>query len=74
MKLMKSCVVRVPSPRIAKVSVPRVFEVMTGSSGIVAIVQLACTCGSPCMPNCAMKFSITRKKRTSSKNPFLTRL
>jgi hypothetical protein len=64
---MKSCVVRVSGPAVAKVSIPRLFDCVTGSSGILASRHTRFTAGSPLMPNWTMKFSITRKKATSSK-------
>src|SRR5437899_1085703 len=51
---MKSCVVRVPGPAVAKLTMPRVLCWRTGSSGIRASRHTAATCGSPWIPNCAM--------------------
>src|SRR5438445_8651686 len=51
---MKSWVVRVPGPAVAKLIIPRVLCSRTGSSGIRASRHTAATCGSPWIPNCAM--------------------
>ena len=56
----------------AKLRKPRRLLWVTGSSGMGWLRQAAVTYGSACMPNWAMKPSITRKKRASSKYPFLT--
>jgi len=50
---------------MAKVTLPLVLLSTTGSSCSVAARHCAVTRGSPFMPNWAMNFSITRKKRTS---------
>src|SRR5213080_4378723 len=52
---MKSCVVRVPGPAVAKLTAPRELCWRTGSSGMRASRHTAATCGSPWIPNCAMK-------------------
>jgi hypothetical protein len=65
--LMKSCVVRVFGPAVAKLTMPRRLLCLTESSGISILSHAACTLGEPCIPNCTMKELTTRKKRTSSK-------
>ncbi len=66
-KLMKSWVVReFGAPVFAKVIRPRVLLSTTGSSLMRALRQRPVTRGSACMPNCAMKPWMTRKKATSS--------
>jgi hypothetical protein len=48
---MKSWVVRVSGPAVAKVSMPRLFDWLTGSSGIRASRHTWFTAGSPLIPN-----------------------
>mmetsp|Transcript_20947 Transcript_20947/g.83474 ORF Transcript_20947/g.83474 Transcript_20947/m.83474 type:complete len:215 (+) Transcript_20947:264-908(+) len=66
-KLMKSCVVRVLGPAVAKTSVPREFDTATGSSR--RLPYFLASPGSAGRPNCTMKLGRTRKKRAPSKNP-----
>ena len=74
LKLMKIWEVRVLGPAVAKVTVPRRFDSLTGSSLMLALCQAAATSGWPWMPNCTMNPEMTRKKVTSSKKPALARL
>ena len=59
---MNSCTVRVLGPSLAKAMLPRVFECRTASSGMRRDCHTELIDGSPEIPNCATKFSITRKK------------
>ena len=52
---MNIWVVRVFSPDVANVRVPRVLCRITGSSGMVAARQRADIAGLPLRPNCTMK-------------------
>lgn len=45
-------VVRESLPEVAKTTVPRLLDCVTGSSLILAPTYLACTVGSPFIPNC----------------------
>ena len=73
-RLTKSCVVRVPGPAVAKVTVPRTLCSVTGSSAIVASRHAADTCRSGLIPNWTTKPGTTRKNFTPSKKCDLTRL
>ncbi len=72
--LMKSWVVRVFGPAVAKEMRPRRFGWVTGSSGMRAPNQAWATAGSPWIPNWHMKPSMFRKQARSVKKPTFTRL
>mmetsp|Transcript_19198 Transcript_19198/g.26415 ORF Transcript_19198/g.26415 Transcript_19198/m.26415 type:complete len:212 (-) Transcript_19198:105-740(-) len=63
--LIKICVVLVPGPAVAKVTVPRTFDVLTSSSSKF-FIHRDCTDGSPLIPNCETKLGKTRKMRHPS--------
>ena len=66
--LMKIWVVRELGPAVAKTTVPRVLDTLTGSSGILFDRHLLWMAGFPLIPNCAMKPGRTLKILQSSKN------
>ena len=55
--------VRAPGPAVAKTSVPRSLDTLTGSSLMFALRYLALSAGSPARPNWQMNLGTTRKKR-----------
>ena len=59
----RDIVLRSPGPAVAKTSVPRSLDTLTGSSLMFALRYLALSAGSPARPNWQMNLGTTRKKR-----------